>query len=76
MKPRDPPHQVIGLIFVALLLTAYGSSIVTPAPDPGRAEDYSKAARQNNLAIFPINVVCLALCRTQSHRPSQRSLLS
>jgi putative SOS response-associated peptidase YedK len=33
-------------------------------------------ARQNNLAIFSINVVCWALCRTQVHRPSQRSLSS
>ena len=35
-----------------------------------------KEARQNNLAISPINVVCLALCRTRSHRLSQRSLPS
>ena len=36
----------------------------------------AKEARQNNLAISPINVVCLALCRTPSHRLSQRSLPS
>ena len=36
----------------------------------------AKEARQNNLAIFLIDMVCLALCRTQSHRPSQRSLPS
>ena len=35
-----------------------------------------KEARQNNLASFPTNVVGLTLCRTQSHKPSQRSLPS
>ena len=38
--------------------------------------DHTKEARQNNLTISSINVVCLALCRTPSHRLSQRSLPS
>jgi NAD(P)-dependent dehydrogenase (short-subunit alcohol dehydrogenase family) len=36
----------------------------------------TKEARQNNLAISPINMVCLAPCRTPSHRLLQRSLPS
>jgi transposase len=40
------------------------------------ASQVAKEARQNNLTISPINVVCSVLCRTPSHRLLQRSLLS
>ena len=49
---------------------------VIAVPPRYTSQECPKETRQNNLAIFPINVVCWALCRTQVHRPSQRSLPS
>src|SRR5712691_8830693 len=48
----------------------------SPLPSLSGVVGSGKEARQNKLAISPIDMVCLALCRTPSHRPSQQSLLS